>query len=93
MHNFIIAAMLVQNLIKIELCLIAKVFHTLSLYKTYGILRQEEEEKKKNQNKSNSFSASLKRAEKPKKNQNKNKSFSASPKRAEKPTRGLCLFA
>ena len=39
--------MLVQNLIKIELCLIAKVFHTLSLYKTYGILRQEEEKEKK----------------------------------------------
>ena len=47
MHNFIIAAMLVQNLITIDLCLIAKVFHILSLYKTYGILRQEEEEEKK----------------------------------------------
>ena len=58
--------MLVQKLITIDLCLIAKVFHILSLYKTYGILRQEEEEeKKKNQNKNNSFSASLKRAEKP----------------------------
>ena len=57
--------MLVQNLITIDLCLIAKVFHILSLYKTYGILRQEEEEEKKNQNKNNSFSASLKRAEKP----------------------------
>ena len=44
MHNFIIAAMLVQNFIKIVCCLIAKVLHTLSLYKTYGILRQEEEE-------------------------------------------------
>ena len=66
MHNFIIAAMLVQNFIKIVCCLIAKVLHILSLYKTYGILRQEEEEeKKKNQNKNNSFSASLKRAEKP----------------------------
>ena len=39
--------MLVQNFIKIVCCLIAKVLHTLSLYKTYGILRQEEEEKKK----------------------------------------------
>jgi len=60
--------MLVQNFIKIVCCLIAKVLHTLSLYKTYGILRQEEEEeeKKKNHNKNNSFSASLKRAEKPK---------------------------
>ena len=38
--------MLVQNLIKIVCCLIAKVFHILSLYKTYGILRQEEEEEK-----------------------------------------------
>ena len=47
MHNFIIAAMLVQNFIKIVCCLIAKVLHTLSLYKTYGILRQEEEEEEK----------------------------------------------
>ena len=39
--------MLVQNFIKIVCCLIAKVLHTLSLYKTYGILRQEEEEEKK----------------------------------------------
>ena len=38
--------MLVQNFIKIVCCLIAKVLHTLSLYKTYGILRQEEEEEK-----------------------------------------------
>ena len=38
--------MLVQNFIKIVCCLIAKVLHILSLYKTYGILRQEEEEKK-----------------------------------------------
>ena len=37
--------MLVQNFIKIVCCLIAKVLHILSLYKTYGILRQEEEEK------------------------------------------------
>ena len=36
--------MLVQNFIKIVCCLIAKVLHILSLYKTYGILRQEEEE-------------------------------------------------
>ena len=55
-----------QNLIEIAICSMAKVVVRKTIYKTYGILRQEEEEeKKKNHNKNNSFSASLKRAEKP----------------------------
>ena len=83
-HNFIIAFMLVQKLLKIDFCLIAQLPSTNPCTKPMGFFRQEEEEKK-NQNKNNSFSASLKRAEKPKKNQNKNNSFSALLKRAEKP--------
>ena len=57
--------MLLQNLLKIEFCLIAQLPSTNPCTKPMGFFRQEEEEKK-NQNKNNSFSASLKRAEKPK---------------------------
>ena len=63
--------MLLQNLLKIEFCLIAQLPSTNPCTKPMGFFRQEEEEEeeKKNQNKNNSFSASLKRAEKPKKSE------------------------
>ena len=52
-----------QNLIEIAICSMAKVVRRKTMYKTYGIFPIRK--KKKNLNKSNSFSASLKRAEKP----------------------------
>jgi hypothetical protein len=59
--------MFIPNFIKIEICLMAKVLLRKTLYKTYGISpTRRRRRKKKNLNKSNSFSASPKRAEKPK---------------------------